>query len=280
MKKTLIALALILGFNNSFGQKDFSPKYSNKGDKIAFYSYRNGKEPEIFVMDSNGENLKQITISDANWAIEPRWSLDDKFIGYSTGENMGQLKLAIQNLESNEVNYINQKKGLQFITSWTKYGIEYGTKDKNGFSFFRLNQNDNIIEPLEFKKFENYFLTTSSDGEYHILSVKDEGYEGLWFVDNELNYKKLTGLIGKNVSFSKDNKCVVFESIVSNNTDIYIVELVTSKIVRVTENESHDYMPSIDPKGKHIIFSSGRSGQYFIYEKDLESGFVTQLTGI
>lgn len=279
MKKIVLVFIIILTANNSFAQRDFSPKYSNKGDKIAFYSYRNGEEPEIFVMDSNGENLTQITPKDGNWAIEPRWSLNDEFVGYSRGENMGKLRLAIQNLKNNEVNFINDHKGLQFITTWTKEGIEFGSKGKNGFSFFRLNHNHKIIEPLEFKKFKSYFLTTNREGKYHILSVKDKGSEGLWFVDNKSNYKKITELIGNNISFSKDSKHIVFESTVKDNTDIYMIDLKNNKTIRVTKDENPDYMPSIDPKGKYVVFSSGRSGQYFIYKKDLKSGAITQLTG-
>ncbi|TJY32942.1 TolB family protein [Pontimicrobium aquaticum] len=280
MKKIILIVLALTTFNNALGQRDFSPKFSNKGDKIAFYSYRNGEEPEIFIMDANGKNLRQITEADGNWAIEPRWSLDDKFVGYSMGENMGKLKLAIHNLKNNKVSFVNEDKGLQFITSWTKNGIEYGSRGKKGFNFYLYSDKHKTIQQLNNQTFENYFRTTSSDANYVILSVKDEGKKGLWLSKENTDFKKITELEGKNISFSKDKKHIIFEAVVNDNTDIYMVDLATNKTTRVTNDESHDYMPSIDPSGRYIIFSSGRSGQYFLYKKDLKSGKITQLTGI
>ena len=112
-----------------------------------------------------------------------------------------------------------------------------------------------------------------------ILSVKDEGKKGLWLAENNKDYKKLTGLIGKNISYSKDKKFIVFEALENGNTDIFMIELKSYKLIRITQNESHDYMPSINPTGRFIVFSSGRSGNYFIYKKDLVTGEVIQLTG-
>ena len=281
MKKIILIVFVALAYiNSAMSQKDFSPKYSNNGDKIAFYSYRNGTEPEIFLMDSNGKNIKQITPVDGNWAIEPRWSLNDDFLGYSMGENMGKLKLAVHDLKNNKISFVNDNNELQFITSWTKYGIEYGTKGKNGFDFYLLKDSDKTIESLSHNEFEDYFLITSSDGKSTILSVEDEDKNGLWLKEKKKDYKKLTDMSGKNISFSKDKKYIVFESVVQDNIDIYMIELATKKAQRITQNESHDYMPSLDPTGKFIVFSSNRSGQYFLYRKNLNSGKITQLTGI
>jgi Tol biopolymer transport system component len=280
MKKTLIVAALILGFNNSFGQRDFSPKFSNDGEKIAFYSYRNGEEPEIFIIDTDGNNLNQLTETDGNWAIEPRWSPDDNSIGYSMGENMGQLKLRVTALKNKEGHFITQNKGLQFISCWTTNGIVYGAKEKSGFKFFIHNQVKKTDTPIIINEFENYFLMSSVDNTYYILSVKDEGKKGLWLLDKKGISKHLTELDGKNIAFSKDNKYIVFESIQNDNTDIYSINLDGTDLKRLTEHEAHDYMPSIDFKGEHIVFSSGRSGDFYLYKMNLRSGDIIQLTGL
>lgn len=39
-------------------------------------------------------------------------------------------------------------------------------------------------------------------------------------------------------------------------------------------------MPSIDAEGKYMVFSSGRSGNYFVYKMNLKTEEVTQLTGL
>ena len=280
MKQFRITTAIILFTTLSYSQRDFSPKFSNDGKKIAFYSYRNGTEPEIFVMDADGKNVYQLTEIDGNWAIEPRWSPDDNSVGYSMGENMGQLKLRVTTLKSKEGHFITENKGLQFISCWTKNGIVYGAKEKSGFKFFIHDQYKRTDMPIIIDDFEKYFLTSSVDNKYYILSVKDEGKIGLWLLDKNGDSKHLSDLDGKNIAFSKDNKFIVFESLQNDNTDIYSINLDGTDLKRLTKHEAHDYMPSIDAEGEHVVFSSGRSGNYFLYKMNLKSGDVTQLTGL
>lgn len=275
---TTIVLALFTTF--SYSQRDFSPKFSNNGKKIAFYSYRNGTEPEIFIMDADGKNVSQLTEADGNWAIEPRWSPDDNSVGYSMGENMGQLKLRVTEFKSNEGDFITENKGLQFISCWTTNGIVYGAKEKSGFKFFIYDQVKKTDTPIIINEYENYFLTSSVDNTYYILSAKDEGKKGLWLLDKKGVSMHLTELDGKNIAFSKDNKFIVFESTQNDNTDIYSINLDGTDLKRLTNHEADDYMPSIDAKGEHIVFSSGRNENFYLYKMHLKSGDIIQLTGL
>ena len=60
------------------------PSWSPDGKKIAFVSMRNGGINQIYVMDSNGENVRRIThgIFDLN----PAWSPDGRTIAYDGRE--------------------------------------------------------------------------------------------------------------------------------------------------------------------------------------------------
>ena len=67
---------------------DGYPSWSPDGNQIVFRSNRSAKEGErkleIYVMDTDGGNVKQIT--DVGWASRPRWSPDGEWILFEAGE--------------------------------------------------------------------------------------------------------------------------------------------------------------------------------------------------
>lgn len=282
MKKIFLTAFLGIISIKAFSQKDFSPRYSHKGDKIAFYSYRNNGEPEIFVIDTNGKNLKQITPADGNWAIEPRWSLDDSALGFSMGENMGKLKVTTFHLKSKKMNHLpmNDIKFTQFMGGWTSDGIQFAQKEEGGLKFYSFNPAKKKTKKIQINQFKKYFVTSSKKAKYRIISVSDEDQKGLWIQHKDGSLKKISEIQGNNITFSKNGKLIVFEATIDKNTDIYSLHIDGTNLKRLTSNPANDYMPSIDPKGKFVVFSSSRSGKsFFLYKKNLKTGEITQLTG-
>ena len=55
--------------------RDGHPVWSPDGSKIAFQSSRTGN-PEVFIMNDNGENVEQLTFNTEFDGI-PKWSPDD-----------------------------------------------------------------------------------------------------------------------------------------------------------------------------------------------------------
>lgn len=64
------------------GQPDLNPTISPDGSKIAFQSFVDGNW-EIFVMDSDGRNIKQLTFNPAD-DIQPAWSPDGQKIAFAS----------------------------------------------------------------------------------------------------------------------------------------------------------------------------------------------------
>lgn len=71
--------------------------------------------------------------------------------------------------------------------------------------------------------------------------------------------------IGSTPDFSNDGNWIVFSASLNGNTDIYLYEISTEKITRLTSGMAIDTSPRFSPNGNEIIFTSDRYGNPRIY---------------
>jgi TolB protein len=66
-------------------------------------------------------------------------------------------------------------------------------------------------------------------------------------------------------SWSPDGSQIAFSSTRDGNTEIYLMNLDGSHVVRLTNNPTSDKEPSWSPDGQWIVFSSNRNRNFDIY---------------
>ena len=83
--------------------------------------------------------------------------------------------------------------------------------------------------------------------------------------------------IGGRSSWSPDGEKIVFYAKPKGDRDIYLVEVETGLITRLTEG-GNNTGPCFSPDGQWIAFSSSRTGNHEIYIMQLDGTQVIQLT--
>ncbi len=143
-------------------------------------------------------------------------------------------------------------------------------------------------------------LTWAPDNKRIALSVKSEGYDVISVIDvdedeNEFLPFKLDGI--ESVSWSPDGKKIAFLGSDAKQSDIYLYNFETKKLINLTNDIFSDYQPSWTADSKKIIFSSDRKDlnkdnfpqdgysmtthdyQHLdLYMLDVETGNITRLT--
>jgi Tol biopolymer transport system component len=88
-----------------------------------------------------------------------------------------------------------------------------------------------------------------------------------------------SGLVGKSGrEWSPDGKRIVLTRLDSRNMDVYIVEVASGRLSRITTTAGEDRDPAWSPDGAQIVFSSERDGNREIYVVRSDGSDVRRLT--
>jgi len=79
-------------------------------------------------------------------------------------------------------------------------------------------------------------------------------------------------------AWSPDGKKLAFANHKNGNTDIYVLDLSSKKVTRLTSQLSIETEPVWTPDGKSIIFTSDRSGRPQLYKMSASGGGTTRVT--
>ena len=78
-----------------------SPAWSPKGDKIAWFSDKNG-EYELIISDQFGKKIMNISIPDPTFYFKPQWSPDGNYLAF-TDTHFNIIVLSLNNKSSKDI---------------------------------------------------------------------------------------------------------------------------------------------------------------------------------
>jgi tol-pal system beta propeller repeat protein TolB len=87
------------------------------------------------------------------------------------------------------------------------------------------------------------------------------------------------GLVGKSHrEWSRDGRRIALTLAKDGNMDVYVVDVPSGRVTRLTTSRSEDRDPSWSPDGAHIAFSSERDGNREIYVMGADGSAPRRLT--
>lgn len=244
------------------------PALSPKGDKLAFLSDRSGYF-DIYLMSAiDGKILKKLVSGQQSGDLEElhwlragiSWSPDSKFIVFAA-KSMGDDVLHIVDVKKAK---IVQKIALDldgvFTPSWSPSGDEIafmGIKHGQG-DIYSYNLKTRQLRKLTDDVFSDLQPQWSPDG------------KKLAFVSDRRQYIDINDL-------PRDFK--IYQQGL-RNFDIYIKDLETGQIERITATPNLEGSPVFSPKGDRLAYISDASGIFNIYIYDLKSGINYPITNV
>ena len=240
---------------------DWMPSWSPDGKRIAFMSYRDGHVTngrpmsEIYVMDANGDNPRNLTNDPPGRDSHPSWSPDGKRIAFVSDRDRGRddphnLEIYVMDADgSNQQNLTNRPEEDRH-PAWSPDGkrlVFSSVRDGHFESDFGVTD-------------EIYVMDAEGGNEQRLTENRRYDWYPSWSPD------------GGRIAFSSDRKGDLL------NFEIYVMDADGGNEQRLTVNRVYDDWPSWSPDSQHIAFYSLRDGNAEIYVMDVDGGNPQNLT--
>ena len=252
-------------------------------------------EKEIYVMDWDGANVKQMT-HHRTISQSPSWSRDGSQIAYTSF--VFHRKQKTRNADLFLYDFMTKKRALLSYQKGINSGATFDPNEdyvylrisKNGSSdIYRLGTNGKNLTKITQgpRGAMNVEPSISPDGTKMAFSSDRSGRPMIYVMDlRTKSIKRITfaGVYNSSPAWSPDGKTLVFAGFDKSHFDIFTVDANGKNLKRLTSAKkkngrwSNNEYPSFSPDGRFILFSSNRSGKYQLYIVSIDGKYEHRLT--
>ena len=250
--------------------------------QIVYVSTATGNK-EIFLMDFDGRNVKQVT-RHQSICLSPRFSPDGKKIAF-TSYKAGNPDLYTKDLRTGEERRVAHFPGLNISPAWSPDGQRLAltlSKDGDGNpEIYTLQLDGSPLRRLTDHPAIDVSPTWSPDGKKIAFVSNRGGSPQIYVMDaNGENVQRLTfeGNYNTHPAWSPRGERIAFDALLDGNHNICTVQPNGSDLRILTANLNRCETPSWSPDGRHLVFSSTREGGSHIYLMDAEGTRIKRLT--
>ncbi|MCK6624217.1 MAG: hypothetical protein L6R45_03455 [Anaerolineae bacterium] len=250
---------------------------------ISFTSVRgdNPDDEEIYLMDSNGENLRNLTNNPARDGT-PDWSPDGKLIAWSSTRD-GNREIYVMQRDGSGVRRLTNEAGDDTMPDWSPDGTMLAfTSERDGNEeIYVMNAAGSNLRRLTNSPADETMADWSPDGSRLLFRSDQAGNRDIFVMNADgSNVISLTTdpAHDSRPRWSPDGTLIVWTSERDGNREIYLMNSDGSEVRRLTDNPADDDGPVWSPDGQTLLWYSDRSGDTEIYAMTLDGGQVRRLT--
>jgi len=254
--------------------------------KIAMSCDRGGNKKEIYIMNFDGGDVKQIT-RHRSIAFSPAWSPDGSKLAYSV---FSKHRNNIKNIDLYEFNFADDTYRMLSNRKGINSGVAYspdGRKMALTMSFlgnpeiFTLEPSNNSVSRLTRSFGVEVDPTWSPDGKSLAFVSSRSGVAMIYRMNADgSGVQRLTyaGKYNASPSWSPQNGKIVFAGWLDGRFDLFTMNPDGSHIERLTKAQGSNEDPYFSPDGNFIAFSSNRTGQNNVYIANADGTYVRRMT--
>ena len=261
--------------------------------KLTFDSDRDGERmggtvqnrsiKEIYISDYDGENQRRVTVG-KTLNIAPRWSPDGRSIAY-TSYRRGGANLFISNIFQGTLEEVTKgdKVGENWLPAWAPDGtrLAFSTTRDGNPEIYVVNRDGSNLRRITNHPGIDITPTWSPSGT-QIAFVSDRtGTPQIYVVGADgLNLSKKTSesYCDRPTWSSAPFNEIAFASRAGPGFDIKVLDLTSGATRALTSGEGTNESPSFSPNGRHLVFTSTRSGKAQVFTIARDGKNVRQIT--
>ena len=263
--------------------------------KITFNSDRDGERmggtienrgvKEIYLADYDGENQRRLT-ANKTLNITPRWSPDSRAIAF-TSYRRGGANIFVSNIFEGTLIEVTKGPavGENWLPAWSPDGARVAftsTRDGNP-EIYIANRDGSNVRRLTNNPMIDISPTWSPSGTQIAFTSDRTGTPQIWIIDVDgLNAHKVTSeSYCDRASWSgPPYNEIAYSSKNGPGFDIKVLDLTTGQTRQLTFGEGSNESPAFAPNGRHIVFTSTRSGKTQVFTVSRDAKNVRQLTKV
>ena len=261
--------------------------------KLTFDSDRDGERmsgtvqnrniKEIYISDYDGANQRRVTVG-KTLNIAPRWSPDGRSIAY-TSYRRGGANIFISNIFQGTLDEVTKgdKVGENWLPACSPDGTRVAfssTRDGNP-EIYVANRDGSNVRRITNHPSIDITPTWSPTGTQIAFTSDRSGTPQIYVVGSDgLNVSKRSsdGYCDRPTWSPAPYNEIAYSSRSGPGFDIRVIDLATGQSTALTNGEGTNESPAYSPNGRHIVFTSSRSGKVQVFTMARDGKNVRQIT--